>query len=168
MPQISTPLPAGTPAPPFDLPISPDQRLSLAACAGSPVVLIFYPADFSPVCSDELAIFGELQPELAGYGARTLGLSVDGVWCHRAFARERHLRFPLLSDFHPKGEVSRRYRAYREDAGVSERALYVLDGAGVVVWGDISPPEVNPGADGVLDALDRMSRSRPPAQEAHP
>jgi peroxiredoxin len=151
------PLSPGTPAPTFNLPDGPDSTLSTRDLAGSPVVLVFYPADFSPVCSDELSIFNELLPEFDRLGAKVLGVSVDGVWCHRAFARERNLKFPLLADFQPKGQVSRSYRSYDDREGVSERALYVLDREGKIFWSYLSPIDVNPGADGVLDALERLS-----------
>jgi peroxiredoxin len=120
------------------------------------VVLVFYPADWSPVCGDEMALFNEVQPELQRLGAELLGISVDGVWCHKAFAEERRLRFPLLSDFEPKGEVSRSYHAYRPQEGFSERALFVIDAEGVIAWSHLSPVDVNPGADGVLAALEAL------------
>jgi peroxiredoxin len=81
---------------------------------------------------------------------------VDGVWCHAAFARARNLHFPVLADFEPKGAVSRRYGAYREREGVSERALFVIDAEGIIRWSELSPPEVNPGADGILTALESL------------
>ncbi|NBD14523.1 MULTISPECIES: redoxin domain-containing protein [Corallococcus] len=155
---LSRPLPPGSRAPSFQLAVTPAKSVSLADCAGAPVVLAFYPADFSPVCGDELALFNELLPELQRHGARMFGVSVDSVWSHAAFARERGLRFPLLADFHPKGDMSRRYHAWREAEDVSERALYVLDGDGVIAWSHVSPPAVNPGVDGVLDALEKLSR----------
>jgi peroxiredoxin len=96
-------LPAGTPAPDFTLRATPDQSLSLSELRGRPVVLIFYPADWSPVCNDELAVFNELLPEFERHDAQIIGISVDGVWCHMAFADARNLRFTLLSDFEPKG-----------------------------------------------------------------
>jgi peroxiredoxin len=150
------PLPAGSPAPDFTLPSGPDARLRLADLRGRPVVLCFYPADWSPVCGDELALFNELQPEFERYNARTLGISVDGIWCHRAYAEARHIRFPLLSDFEPKGEVSRAYNAYRKGEGFSERALFVIDADGIVRWSYVSPVDVNPGAEGVLAALEGL------------
>ncbi|HEY2949227.1 MAG TPA: redoxin domain-containing protein, partial [Micromonosporaceae bacterium] len=91
-----------------------------------------------------------------------LGLSVDGVWCHRAFAENRGIEYPLLSDFEPKGEVARRYGVYDDAEGTSERALFVLDGQGSVVWSYLSPRDTNPGADGILAALDSIGR-RPAA-----
>ncbi|HEX5385331.1 MAG TPA: redoxin domain-containing protein [Gemmatimonadales bacterium] len=147
-------LPAGTPAPEFALHSTPDQMLALSELRGRPVILAFYPADFSPVCGDQMVLYNEILPEFHAYGAELLGISVDGVWCHAAFAKSRNLHFPLLSDFEPKGEVSRLYGAYREHDGFSERALFVIDGEGVIRWSYCSPVGVNPGADGILQALE--------------
>ncbi len=150
------PLPPGTKAPDFSLKDTPDQRVSLSDFQGRPVILVFYPADFSPVCGDEVALYNELIPEFNEYNAQLLGISVDNIWSHMAFAKDRNLHFPLLSDFHPKGEVSRLYNAYREEDGESERALYVIDTGGQIAWSHISPVGVNPGADGVLHALENL------------
>jgi len=151
-------LSSGTNAPDFSLKKGPDQTLSLAELRGRPVVLVFYPADWSPVCGDELALFNEVLPEFQRYGAQVIGISVDGVWCHKAYAKARNLEFPLLADFEPKGEVSRKYGAYRAPDGFSERALFVLDGDGVIRWSYLSDVATNPGADGVLAALEEMSQ----------
>ena len=150
------PLAVGTQAPDFHLKDTPDQRVSLSDFSGRPVVLAFYPADFSPVCSNELSLFNELIDEFRRYDAQMLGISVDNVWCHLAFAKDRNIQFPLLSDFHPKGEVSMAYNAYRDKEGESERALYVIGPDGKIAWSHISPVGINPGADGVLDALERL------------
>jgi len=147
----------GTPAPNFKLPVTPDQKLSLDELKGQPVILAFYPADWSPVCGDQMALYNEILPEFQKHGARLLGISVDGAWCHAAFAKDRHLHFPLLADFHPKGEVSQRYGAYRENDGYSERALFVIDKNGVIAWSYCSPVAVNPGADGILEALEELA-----------
>jgi peroxiredoxin len=152
----SQPLPVGTPAPDFDLASGPDSRVRLSDLRGKPVILVFYPADWSPVCGDELALFNEILPEFQRHDAELLGISVDGVWCHRAYQQARNLNFPLLSDFEPKGAVSRAYGAYRPRDGFSERALFVIDRDGVVRWSYLSPVDVNPGADGVLNALEQM------------
>jgi peroxiredoxin len=149
-------LPAGTPAPDFTLHATPDQAVSLHELRGNPVVLAFYPADWSPVCGDQMALYNELHGEFAHFGARVVGISVDGVWCHRAFAENRHLHFPLLADFEPKGAVAQAYGVYREGDGTAERALFVLDGEGVVRWSYVSPVGVNPGADGILTALEAL------------
>jgi len=151
------PLPAGTPAPDFHLAHSPDGRLRLRDLRGQPVILAFYPADWSPVCGDELTLFNEILDEFKRHRAALLGISVDGVWCHRAFVAARNLHFPLLADFEPKGAVSRAYGAYRADDGFSERALFVIDADGVIRWSYLSPVGVNPGADGVLAALEALS-----------
>lgn len=150
------PLKRGTKAPDFALKDTPDQIVSLADFLGKPVILAFYPADFSPVCGDEMALFNEILPEFKQYEAQLLGISVDNIWSHLAFAKERNLHFPLLSDFHPKGKVSQKYNAYRENEGVSERALYLIDDNGNIFWGHISPVGINPGADGILKALEDL------------
>jgi peroxiredoxin len=153
-------LTAGTPAPDFTLRVTPDQYLSLSDLAGRPVILAFYPADWSPVCGDQLALYNEILPEFRRHGAELLGISVDGAWCHEAYAKHRRLRFPLLADFHPKGEVATKYGAYREREGVCERALFVTDRNGVIFWSYCSPIAVNPGADGILDALEKLPTER--------
>lgn len=154
----AAPLPAGSAAPEFELPAGPDQSVSLAELRGHPVVLAFYPADWSPVCSDQMSLYQGLLPEFQQFNAELLGISVDGIWCHRAFASQRNLRFPLLADFEPKGEVARAYHAYRAGDGTSERALFVIDADGVVRWSYISPVAVSPGADGILRALEHLGR----------
>ncbi|MDB5178598.1 MAG: Peroxiredoxin [Patescibacteria group bacterium] len=153
----NTPLASGAEAPGFKLRDTPDQDVSLKELRGRPVVLMFYPADFSPICGSEVSLFNEILPELQKHAAQLLGISVDSAWCHLAFARENNLRFPLLADFHPKGEVARRYQSYRESEGEAERALYVIDKDGLIAWSYISPVGVNPGAEGVLKALEGLS-----------
>jgi peroxiredoxin len=150
-------LEVGTRAPEFSLPSTPDQRVSLSDFRGKLVVLAFYPADWSPVCGDQMALYNEMLGEFRKQKAQLLGVSVDGVWCHAAFASDRKLHFPLLADFEPKGAVAKSYGAYREADGVSERALFVIDGEGVVRWSYLSPIGVNPGADGIFDALDALT-----------
>jgi peroxiredoxin len=152
----AAPLPPGTEAPDFELPSTPDQTVSLVEFRGRPVILVFYPEDWSPVCSDQLALYQQLLPEFQRFNAELLAISVDGVWSHLAFAKDRNLHFPLLADFEPKGEVARTYQVYRAKAGTSERALYVIDADGIVRWSYISPVGVNPGADGILRALEGL------------
>jgi peroxiredoxin len=149
----------GMPAPDFTLGRSPDAQVRLSDLRGRPVILVFYPADWSPVCGDEVALFNEVLPEFHSHNAELLGISVDGVWCHQAFAKARNLRFPLLADFEPKGAVSRAYGAYRAKDGFSERAIFLIDGDGVIRWSYLSPVNVNPGVDGVLTALESLSSS---------
>ncbi len=155
---MSEVLAAGTKAPGFKLHVTPDQMLSLDELDGRPVILAFYPADWSPVCGDQLAVYNELLPEFRRHQAELVGISVDGVWCHEAYSQARHLHFPLLTDFHPKGQVARSYGAYRENDGVCERALFVIDRNGVIAWSYRSPIAVNPGADGILEALEGLSQ----------
>ena len=152
----SAPLQPGTKAPDFELRATPDQKVSLAEFRGQPLILAFYPEDWSPVCSDQMALYQEVLPEFQRFNAALLGLSVDGVWCHLAFAKDRNLHFPLLADFEPKGEVARAYEVYRAEDGTSERALYVIDADGVVHWSYVSPVGLNPGADGILRALEEL------------
>jgi len=153
----ATILPSGARAPDFALSAGPDKLLKLSDLKGRPVILVFYPADWSPVCGDQVALYNEILPDFREHGAELIGISVDGVWCHAAFARERNLHFPLFADFEPKGAVARLYGAYREQDGTSERALFVLDGDGIIRWSFLSPIEVNPGADGILNALESLA-----------
>lgn len=152
------PLPPGTPAPGFDLPCTADQKICLSDFAGKPLILAFYPADWSPVCGDQMALYNQILPEFHKAGAEIVGVSVDGAWCHQAFAHDRNLHFPLLADFEPKGAMSKAYGVYHEQAGVSERALFVIDKNGIIQWSYVSPMGVNPGADGILNALDDMKK----------
>ena len=154
--QQAAPLPAGTNAPAFELNSTADQKVDLNHFSGRPVVLVFYPADWSPVCGDQLALYNEILPELKRHDAQVVGISVDGVWCHAAYAQSRKLHFPLLSDFEPKGAVAREYGVYRTSEGICERALFVVDGDGVIRWSYVSPLGVNPGADGILKALEAL------------
>lgn len=152
----STILAPGVVAPDFSLLATPDQHLSLSELRGNPVVLVFYPADWSPVCGDEVAVFNAALPLFKPKHAQMLGISVDSVWSHQAFIESRKLHFSLLADFEPKGAVSRAYGAYDEATGSSKRALFVIDAEGKIAWSYLSPVAVNPGVDGVLDALDRL------------
>jgi len=147
----------GTSAPDFKLRSTPDQALSLSDLRGNPVILAFYPADWSPVCGDQMGLYNEILPEFHRFKAALVGISVDGSWCHAAFAHERKLHFPLLADFEPKGAVARAYGIYREQDGTSERALFVIDGVGIIRWSYVSPLGINPGADGILAALEALS-----------
>ncbi len=148
----------GTPAPDFTLHVTPDQKLSLRELRGKPVILAFYPADWSPVCGDQMALYNEILSEFRSHGAELLGVSVDGVWCHEAFAKDRHLHFPLVADFEPKGDVARKYGAYRDEDGCCQRALFVIDAQGIIAWSYLSPVAVNPGADGILQALEELKK----------
>jgi peroxiredoxin len=153
----ASPLKPGTKAPEFTLPSGPDEKLSLRDLRGRPVILAFYPADWSPVCGDQMTLYNEVLPEFQRFNAELFGVSVDGVWCHRAYHQQHNLHFPLLSDFEPKGEVARGYGVYRESDGTTERALFVIDADGRIAWSYVSPIDVNPGADGILNALDGLS-----------
>ena len=153
-------LQAGTKAPDFSLHTTPDQAVSLHEFRGRRLILCFYPADWSPVCGDQVTLYNELLPEFRRLHAELLGISVDGVWCHLAYAKDRKLHFPLLSDFEPKGEIARTYGVYHTPSGTSERALFVLDEAGTIRWSYVSPIGINPGADGILEALEGMNGAK--------
>ncbi len=149
-------LKAGAPAPDFTLPAKLGESVRLSDLRGKPVVLVFYPADWSPVCGDQLALYNEIFSEFKKHDAQVLGISVDGIFCHQAYARSRNLEFPLLADFEPKGKVSDQYGAYRKVDGYCDRALFVIDKAGIIRWSYLSPIGENPGADGILEALDQL------------
>jgi len=149
---------AGTPAPDFSLHSTPDQAVTLSDFRGQPVILAFYPADWSPVCGDQMALYNEILSEFREFNAELIGISVDGIWCHLAFAESRTLHFPLLADFEPKGGVARQFGVYREQEGTSERALFVIDADGIIRWSYVSPIGINPGADGILRALESLQQ----------
>lgn len=150
-------LAAGTAAPDFSLHSTPDQLVSLRDFRGAPLIVAFYPADWSPVCGDQMALYNEVLSEFHKFKAAIVGISVDGAWCHAAYAKDRRLHFPLLADFHPKGETAQSYGAYRHQDGVCERALFVIDSEGTIRWSYLSPIGVNPGADGILTALEGLA-----------
>jgi peroxiredoxin len=151
-------LKAGTEAPDFTLSSAPDETITLSDLRGQPVILAFYPADWSPTCSDQMGLYNEVLDMFEEHGAKLLGISVDSRWCHKAFKENRGLRFDLLADFEPKGEVARRYGVYNDEKGTSDRALFVVDPDGVISWSYLSPRSVNPGADGILQALEDLER----------
>jgi peroxiredoxin len=146
----------GVPAPDFTLLNQAGEPVALRDYRGRPLVLVCYPADWSPVCGDQLTLYNEVLPLFEQHRARVLAISVDGMWCHRAFAEQRHLRFPLLADFEPKGAVAQLFGVYDSEHGVARRALFVLDSEGIIRWSYVSPSNVNPGADGILQALEAL------------
>ncbi|NJI72269.1 redoxin domain-containing protein [Sphingobacterium kitahiroshimense] len=145
-----------TVAPDFTLFATPDQKITLSEFKGSNVILAFYPADWSPVCSDQMALYNEMLKYFKKYDAELFGISVDSKWCHLAFSESRRLHFPLLADFEPKGEVAKRYGIYNEIEGQCNRALFVINKEGIIQWSYKSPTAVNPGADGILEALENL------------
>lgn len=156
-PAHNAPLPPGTRAPEFALPDASGRIVRLADFSGKPVVLVFYPLDWSPGCSQQLDLYQHELNEFERYGAAIVGISVDSIYSHGAWAAVRGITFPLLADFNPKGDVARRYRVYRDTDGFSERALYVIDGDGVIRHSEVSPflhhiPDIY-GLFKVLDSL---------------
>lgn len=150
----------GTKAPDFTLNSTPDQQLSLTDFKGKKLILAFYPADWSPVCGDQMALYNEMLRYFHKHQAEIIGISVDSKWCHTAFSLDRKLHFPLLADFEPKGEISRAYGAYDDKKGQSKRALFVIDEEGIIQWSYLSPNGINPGADGILEALEEMENAK--------
>jgi peroxiredoxin len=148
----------GAIAPDFELNATPDQKIKLSDFKGKNVILAFYPADWSPVCSDQMALYNEMLKYFNKHEAQIFGISVDSVWCHLAFEKDRKLHFPLLADFEPKGKVSKDYGVYEDQVGESKRALFVIDKEGKIAWSYLSPTAVNPGADGILDALEELNK----------
>jgi peroxiredoxin len=150
----------GTTAPDFELNSTPDQKLKLSDLKGKKVILAFYPADWSPVCGDQMALYNETLKFFHKHNAELIGISVDSKWCHLAFSQDRKLHFPLLADFEPKGAVARTYGVYDEQEGQTKRALFVIDETGTIRWNYLSPVGMNPGADGILDALEEMDNAK--------
>jgi len=149
-------LPIGTIAPDFELYATPDQKIKLSELRDRKVILAFYPADWSPVCGDQMTLYNEVGSYFTRHNAQLAGISVDSKWCHLAFSENNKFHFPLLSDFEPKGAVSMLYEAYDNETGESRRALYVIDEEGVIRWRYLSPRGINPGADGILNALEEI------------
>ena len=147
----------GSQAPEFRLPNHRGEEVGLSDFRGRKLVLCFYPNDFSPVCSDQLAIYQEVLGEIRERGAELVGISTDGSWAHNAFRKHLGTEITLLSDFHPKGEVSRAYGAYLEDYGTPNRSLVLIDEEGVVRWVHAAPTPLEiPGANLIFDALDSV------------
>ena len=155
-----TALSVGSKAPDFTLATTPDQKVSLSEFRGRNVILAFYPADWSPVCGDQLALYNELREQFEDLNAALVAISVDGVWCHLAFEKDRGFHFTLLSDFEPKGKVAKLYGVYRDRDGTSERALFVVDGEGTIRYSFVSPVGVNPGAAGILKTLQSITQKK--------
>jgi peroxiredoxin len=157
MPKILQP---GTKAPDFTLPCNGKQTVSLKDFRGNPLIIAFYPADWSPVCSAEMTHFNDALPSIQKHKANLVGISVDGIWCHTAFTSKNDLHFTLLSDSEPKGAVAKKYGAFNEEKGVCERALFVIDKDGTIVWSYLSPMLENPGSAGILQALETLDKSQ--------
>jgi peroxiredoxin len=146
----------GTKAPDFELFATPDQKLKLSELRNKKVILAFYPANWRPVCDDQMALYNEMGKYFSRHNAQLIGISVDSKWSHLAFTERNNFHFPLLADFEPKGEVARLYEAYDTSTGACKRALYVIDENGIIRWNYLSPVGINPGAEGILNALEEL------------
>jgi peroxiredoxin len=152
-------LPPGAAAPGFTLATDPNTKILLSDFRGGPVLIAFYPGDWTPVCNDQLIEMTERLAEIEGRGAKVLAISVDSEWSHAAFVEARGLTVPLLADFHPKGAVSTAYGVWSEEWGHSHRALFLVDAEGIIRWRTVVPPWVNPGLTEVFAALDALPQS---------
>jgi peroxiredoxin len=147
----------GTPAPDFELRDQDGNKVALDDLKGQTSVLVFYPSDFSPVCTDQLNVYQEVLGELESRGVKLYGISVDSAFCHKAFQDHLGIDIPLLADFHPKGEVARKYGVWAESHGVAGRCLVMIGPDGVVTWSYRSPSPLEiPGANLIFDALDEQ------------
>ncbi len=153
----SVPLPIGADAPDFTVPQTHSAHCALHRLFGRPVVLVFYPLDWEPVSRDQLVLYQKFAREFEWLGASLLGISVDHVYCHEAFARDAQLRFPLLADFQPRGRVARRYGVFRQAKGISARALFVLDQHRRIRFSQAYPDFFNPGVDDILTTLEAIA-----------
>jgi len=148
---------AGQLAPDFTLPNHRGEEVSLSDFRGRKLMLVFYPTDFSPVCSDQLSVYQEVLGQIEREGVQLLGISVDSSWSHNAFRKQLGIEIPLLADFHPKGEMSSHYGAYIADFGIANRSLVLIDEEGVVRWAYESPSLTEvPGANLIFDALSQV------------
>jgi peroxiredoxin len=144
----------GQNAPDFTLRDQDGKKVTLSELRGQPVVLVFYPLDWSPVCTDQLSLYQDSMSDFKKQGATLYGVSVDSAFSHKAFQEHLGIQFPLLADFEPKGEVARQYGMYMEKHGTNERGFVVIDADGKVkhVHKSPSPLEI-PAANLILDAL---------------
>jgi peroxiredoxin (alkyl hydroperoxide reductase subunit C) len=149
----------GTRASDFSLRDQDGHKVTLESLRGQTTVLVFYPLDFSPVCTDQLNVYQDVLGELEAAGAKLFGISVDSAYSHKAFQEKLGITIPLLADFHPKGEVARSFGVYDEKRGVSARALVMIGPDGVVEWAYQAPSALEiPGANLIFDALEAHAR----------
>ncbi|WP_200941087.1 redoxin domain-containing protein [Microbacterium sp. Root53] len=157
-PRVTTGLEPGTPAPNFALPAADGTIVRLSELRGSPVAVVFYPLDWSPGCSVQLELYEQEYDEFASRGIQLLGISVDSIYSHGAWAAVRGIRYPLLSDFQPRGETARAYNVWRDADGHSERAVYLIDADGVIRWAHVSERlKELPDFDELVAALDLVA-----------
>jgi peroxiredoxin len=161
-PAENTPLPVGTQAPDFQLPDADGNLTRLSDYRGKPVILVFYPLDWSPGCSQQLDLYQQELDEFEKRNAKIVAISVDSIYSHAAWSAVRGITFPLLADFHPKGEVAQRYHVYRSTDGFAERALYVLDSDGIIQYAHVSPYVHHiPDIYELFSVLDKMKEPHP-------
>ncbi|MHA1984243.1 MAG: peroxiredoxin [Candidatus Hodarchaeales archaeon] len=149
----------GTLAPDFTLLSTLNGTTSFKDLKGKPIILAFYPADNTPVCTNQLALYNEIKEQglFDDYDAQILGISVDNIEKHRNFSQKLNLSFSLLADDNPHAEITKKYGVYDEKTKISKRALFVINSEGKIHWSYISPINENPGADGILEALETLN-----------
>jgi peroxiredoxin len=156
--RVTTGLEPGTPAPDFALPAADGTIVRLSELRGTPVALVFYPLDWSPGCSVQLELYQQEHEEFAARGIQLLGVSVDSIYSHGAWAAVRGIHYPLLSDFQPRGETARAYNVWRNTDGHSERAVYLIDADGIIRWAHVSERlKELPNFEELVDALDLIA-----------
>jgi peroxiredoxin len=144
----------GSAAPDFELPDQDGNVVKLEDLRGKTTVLVFYPLDFSPVCTDQLNVYQEVLGDLEAEGVQLIGISVDSAFSHKAFQEKLGISIPLLADFHPKGEVSKAYGVYIDERGHDGRALVMIGPDLTVQWSHLSPSPLEiPGANLIFDAV---------------
>jgi len=150
-------LATGETAPDFRLPSTQTDNIRLSELHGQPIILAFYPGDFTPICTSQMSLYNEVLDMFEEHQAKLFGISVDDIDKHQDFAKARKLNFPLLADSEQKGDVASKYGVYDQKRKVCKRALFVIDKKGVIQWSYVAPPLINPGADGILNALEGLS-----------
>jgi peroxiredoxin len=125
----------GQTAPDFTLQNQDKKEVKLSEFAGKKhVVIVWYPLDWSPVCTNEHACFVNDMKAFETLDAEVLGVSVDSVWSHKAFAEKMGIKYSLLADFHPRGDMSQKYGVYLADKGITGRAIAIVNRAGRIAW----------------------------------
>ncbi len=127
-------LAVGQPVPDFTLKNQDQKDVRLRDFRGKNVVIVFYPLDWSPVCTNEHACFVNDMQKFQKLNAQILGISVDSVWSHKAWAEKLGIQYPLLADFQPRGAVGETFGVYMADKGITGRAIAIVDKDGKVAW----------------------------------
>jgi peroxiredoxin len=134
-------LQVGDVAPEFELLDEQGKPTRLSSFRGRSVVVVFFPAAFSPVCTQELKQMTGLRNEYESENAAVIGISVDNRWSLKAFKRDEELAATLLSDFHPKGNVAQKYGVFLGETGYAKRGTFIIDKEGVIRGISVKEPK---------------------------